>query len=235
MGNLLQAESYKLWRNKSFWGIMTFSLFLGSVMTLDNNLPASAVQSFDAALYNTPLLYFLIIIFSALFIGGDFDERTIHAYISAGHKRSSILLAKAISYFGACILILMAPILFDTIVGWAISGEISKSSMATLLVKGLVVMLAVCAMGSLPFLAAFVFKDLGQTLAVPLVIYFLMIFALNSEGFQGVAVFLPIGQIRLLSLNRLPTSYQFIILIDILWIALCYIGAYLSFFHWDLK
>ena len=68
--------------------------------------------------------------------------------------------------------------------------------------------MAVPAMGMLPLLFAFLFRDIGKTFVIPMVLYFLMIFALNSSRAAQLAVLLPIGQIRLISLNQLtsPTA-----------------------------
>lgn len=45
---------------------------------------------FFASIYNMPILYFLTIIFSALFVGNDFGGRTLQSYINAGHRRGKI-------------------------------------------------------------------------------------------------------------------------------------------------
>ena len=90
MAQLLKAELYKLVHQKSFPGLLVFFLLLGSVMMLDRKLPASAADCFSGALFNTPLLYFLSIILCPLFVGVDFENRTLHAAVAAGHKRLSL-------------------------------------------------------------------------------------------------------------------------------------------------
>ena len=92
MTDLLKAEFYKLSRSRSFWGITLFSLLLGSVLLLDSIATTDGLL--NASLFNTPLLYFLPIVFGSLFVGADFAERTPHSFVSAGHKRSSVLFAK---------------------------------------------------------------------------------------------------------------------------------------------
>ena len=49
MAQLLKAELYKLVHQKSFPGLLVFSLLLGSVMMLDRKLPASAADCFSGA------------------------------------------------------------------------------------------------------------------------------------------------------------------------------------------
>lgn len=88
MSNLLKTELYKLFHSWYFWGIGIFNLLLSSILLLDSKECSSNLIM--ASLYNIPLLYFLIIVFIALFIGSDFSGRTLNTYIAAGHKRSSI-------------------------------------------------------------------------------------------------------------------------------------------------
>ena len=70
-----------------------------------------------ASLYNTPLLYFLIIVFIALFIGNDLGGRTLNAYLTAGHKRGYVFWAKVMVSQIGCILILTVPLLIHEIIG----------------------------------------------------------------------------------------------------------------------
>ena len=89
MVNLLKAEIYKLVHSQSFLILEVLSFLLYGVLLLDSK--GLTTDFFCAALYNTPLLYFLIIIFTALFVGNDFGQQTLHTYIYTGHKRSSFI------------------------------------------------------------------------------------------------------------------------------------------------
>ena len=66
MSNLLKAEFYKLFHSWYFWGIGLFNLLLSSVLLLDSVGETSNL--FFASIYNMPILYFLTIIFSAMFV-----------------------------------------------------------------------------------------------------------------------------------------------------------------------
>ena len=101
MSNLLKTELYKLFHSWYFWGIGIFNLLLSSILLLDSKECSSNLIM--ASLYNIPLLYFLIIVFIALFIGSDFSGRTLNTYITAGHKRSSIFRVKLIVSQIGCI------------------------------------------------------------------------------------------------------------------------------------
>ena len=65
MSNLLKTEIYKLFHSWYFWGIGIFNLLLSSILLLDSKECSSNLIM--ASLYNIPLLYFLIIVFIALF------------------------------------------------------------------------------------------------------------------------------------------------------------------------
>ena len=103
MSNLLKAEFYKLFHSWYFWGIGLFNLLLSSVLLLDSVGETSNL--FFASIYNMPILYFLTIIFSALFVGNDFGRRTLQSYINAGHRRGKILFAKLVVHQIACMAI----------------------------------------------------------------------------------------------------------------------------------
>lgn len=53
MLNLLNAEFYKLFHSRYFWGIVAFNLFLSSVLLLDSIGETSSL--FFASLYNVPI------------------------------------------------------------------------------------------------------------------------------------------------------------------------------------
>lgn len=115
MSNLLKAEFYKLFHCWYFWGIGLFNLLLSSVLLLDSVEETSNL--FFASIYNMPILYFLTIIFSALFVGNDFGRRTLQSYINAGHRRGKILFAKLVVHQIACMVILSFPLLLHSIIG----------------------------------------------------------------------------------------------------------------------
>ena len=115
MANLLRTEWYKLWHSWYFWGIGIFTFLLSSILLLDSKGKTSNLVM--ASLYNTPLLYFLIIVFIALFIGNDLGGRTLNAYLTAGHKRGYVFWAKVMVSQIGCILILTVPLLIHEIIG----------------------------------------------------------------------------------------------------------------------
>ena len=228
MSNLLRAEFYKLSHSWYFWGIGLFNLFLSSILLLDSNEETSNL--FFASLYNTPLLYFLTIVFAALFVGNDLEQRTMYLYISAGHKRSHVILAKTVVYEVACAAILFFPLFIHGFVGALFRQELDSAFITTI-----AILLSTLAMCMLPLFFSFIFRDIGKTLAVPMIIFFLMIFLMNGDQEQIITGILPMGQLRLISLQQLSLSDTCFIIIDFLWIFVLYLGAYMGFARSDLK
>ena len=231
MSNLLKTDLYKLFHSWYFWGIGIFNLFLSTILLLDSKGKSSNLIM--ASLYNVPLLYFLIIVFIALFIGSDLGRRTLNTYITAGHKRSCILWAKVIVSQIGCIIILIFPLLMH--------GVISQFCMKEKFIWGdngytilLVTLLAMITMCTLPIFLAFIFRDMGRTLAISMVLFFVMIFFMNSEYAQTIIKILPMGQLRLISLQKFY-SIDFFLLVDFLWNVILYMVAGNVFLHTDLK
>lgn len=229
MSNLLKTEFYKLFHSWYFWIIVLFNFILSSILLLDSNGETSNLLF--ASLYNTPLLYFLTIIFAALFVGNDFEQKTLYSYICTGHKRSHILFAKSLVYEVACFVILMFPLFIHGFVGVYVLNETPVLTNDTWFTM-VIIALSVLAMCMLPFLFSFIFRDIGRTLVVPMVLFFLMIFLMNGEQIQMIIQILPMGQVRLVSLGQ--QSLQFFV-IDLLWIFISYFCAYFEFCHSDLK
>lgn len=229
MFNLLRAECYKLFHSRCFWGIAAFALCLSSVLLADSVGQTSSL--FFASLYNVPVLYFLAIIFCALFIGDDFACRTLSAYVSAGHSRSQILFAKLVVCQLACMAILVLPLLAH---GWA--GRLFlKEAFAGGPGTVAVVAASLLAMCLLPFFFAFWFRDTGKAMAVPMMLFFLMIFWMNGDKARLVSQILPMGQLRLTALQQDALPAARFVLTDCIWIFLLSMGAYGGFRRADLK
>lgn len=225
MMNLLKAEFYKLFHSWYFGGILLFNLGLSSVLLLDSKTQTSNI--FFASLYNTPLLYFLIIVFSALFVGNDFAEKTLHQYVSAGHKRGQIFLAKMVVYQIACQIILILPILFHEVFGEIYLKESIVDICNTELIAAIGI--AITAMCMLPVFFAFLFQDIGKSLVVPMLMFLVMIFLLNGKQVEYATKILPMGQLRLVALQGMSWESMGLIGIDLLWIFILYLGAYYVF------
>lgn len=73
---------------------------------------------------------------------------------------------------------------------------VTKGALASI---GIVVMVIASqfAMCLLPFFFAFIFRDIGKSMAVPMVLFFLMVFLMNGDQAQLISQILPMGQLRL--------------------------------------
>ena len=229
MSNLLKAEFYKLFHSWYFWGIGLFNLLLSSVLLLDSVGETSNL--FFASIYNMPILYFLTIIFSALFVGNDFGRRTLQSYINAGHRRGKILFAKLVVHQIACMVILSFPLLLHSIIG----TFVTKGALASI---GIVVMVIASqfAMCLLPFFFAFIFRDIGKSMAVPMVLFFLMVFLMNGESsaayLTNYCLWASFGLWLLQQSNISGGQFMFS---DFLWVLALCLGTYLWFRRSDLK
>lgn len=170
MANLLRTEWYKLWHSWYFWGIGIFTFLLSSILLLDSKGKTSNLVM--ASLYNTPLLYFLIIVFIALFIGNDLGGRTLNAYLTVGHKRGYVFWAKVMVSQIGCILILTVPLLTHEIIGrFGMKERFPEiSGTFTVAFQILFVVITMCA---LPVVLAFVFRDMGKHWQFPWFCFFL--------------------------------------------------------------
>lgn len=230
MANLLRTEWYKLWHSWYFWGIGIFTFLLSSILLLDSKGKTSNLVM--ASLYNTPLLYFLIIVFIALFIGNDLGGRTLNAYLTAGHKRGYVFWAKVMVSQIGCILILTVPLLIHEIIGRFGMKErfLEISGTFTVAFQILFVVITMCA---LPVVLAFVFRDMGKHWQFPW-FCFPYDFLMNGQHAESLIRILPMGQLRLIALQKFDRTTVPLSL-DFLWMFILYYSAGRIFLHADLK
>lgn len=232
MFNLLKAELYKLFYSRYFWAILVFHFILSSIFLLDSK--HSTVNLFFASLYNTPYLFFLIIVFAALYVGDDLGSRTLYTDIAAGHKKWQVVFAKAIIYQSACIVILTLPLGIHGWIGKYVMAEPFSAIEGTAVTFALIIC-SILAMCSLPFFLAFFLRDMGKTLAVSMVLFFIMIFLMNGDETFHITKRLPMGQLRLISLQQLPMADLSFAVIDGLWMIILYTASVFVFCNTDLK
>ena len=132
------------------------------------------------------------------------------------------------------ITILALPLLVHGLIGRLCFKE-SFVSVSGNLYTVLAVVVSLFAMCLLPFFFALLFRDIGKTLAVPMVLFFLMIFLMNGDQALFISRILPTGQLRLIALQQFTPSMVQFVFTDFLWIFILYFGAYLGFKHSDLK
>lgn len=118
----------------------------------------------------------------------------------------------------------------DSIIG----TFVTKGALASI---GIVVMVIASqfAMCLLPFFFAFIFRDIGKSMAVPMVLFFLMVFLMNGDQAQFISQILPMGQLRLMALQQSNISGGQFMFSDFLWVLALCLGTYLWFRRSDLK
>lgn len=197
---LIKAEMYKLVHDRSFFILLALSIVLGGFLMLDQG-ELTGYESVFASLYNAPILMLLTSVFGALYLGKDFADRTLYHMICAGHKRNYVFLSKTILFIaGTNMILLLQPVLSISIntglYGW---GHHSfGSDLKDVIILFLTTALLNAAMCGISLLAAFLFKDVGKTISLPALFYFLTVFVLNSPNAKEIARFIPLGQLRLL-------------------------------------
>ena len=130
-------------------------------------------------------------------------------------------------------IILVFPLFVHGIISQFYIGEklFWNDSTYTMVLLTLFAMITLCA---LPMFFAFIFRDMGKTLTVSMVLFFVMIFLLNSESAQIISRIIPMGQLRLISLQKVYST-NFCLFVDFLWNFILYFIAGSAFLHTDLK
>lgn len=231
MANLLRTEWYKLWHSWYFWGIGIFTFLLSSILLLDSKGKTSNLVM--ASLYNTPLLYFLIIVFIALFIGNDLGGRTLNAYLTAGHKRGYVFWAKVMVSQIGCILILTVPLLIHEIIGrFGMKEKISGNFRYFYCGFSNTVCCNhhVCITGR----SCFCFPRYGKNTGSFHGSVFSYDFLMNGQHAESLIRILPMGQLRLIALQKFDRTTVPLSL-DFLWMFILYYSAGRIFLHADLK
>lgn len=102
MGNLLQAELYKITHTK----VMAICLFFTAGIEFLNSFLHGGNQIDTMTLLVEIIGLIICALFSGLFIGTDFSGRTIIHTVTSGKSRSCVWISKYLSFFMACIVLL---------------------------------------------------------------------------------------------------------------------------------
>lgn len=220
MGRLLHAEFYKLLHDRIYWiasaAILLFNTILlsgSSVLSLTGKeaLPESMKKEIATVL--------IVCIYEGLFLGDDFANRTLYHGLSAGKSRSCVLFAKsAVSLIAADGLLFFFPLLLVLTCtvrnGWGAPTSAQSQNPIFIIAAFLILGFAV---GAVSLLASVCFRDVGRTIGIPILLYFLMILLLNGPAAPAFARILPVGLLVLLSNGSVSPAYG--ILLGLLWAA----------------
>lgn len=200
MKNILKSELYEFIRDKKYLILLIISIILQSVLLLDKNIKNTSEMIYHS-FYNMPLLFIVVNIFISLYIGGNFLDRRINRYIVSGHNRTNIVIVKTFVVIVFSNLILMLQPTIVTIISMIKNGNGADN--INILEIFLVTLLLNTSFLVITVFLAFLFKDIGKTLASSVGIYFIVIFLLNSNNAVQLAHFIPMGQGRLLIENSI--------------------------------
>lgn len=227
MINLLKAQYYKLLHKQSFWGLLLFSLVLGSLLLLDSrNTTADLLKG---SLYNLPQMYFIPLIFTALFVGKILKAGRSTAWSAPAIREGRFFHHRFIlsdgMYRSVCASSVVS--LYSCGCAWAKSFPPLRRTSAYPCRDS-------CHGNAAAFIV-FLFRDTGKAFAIPMVLFFLMIFVLNSSYAPAASIVLPMGQLRLLALDEVTFPVWLPLGIDCFWIVLSCLIACGSFCRSELK
>ena len=221
MGKLLHTEWYKFVHDKNF-GALSIAVVLFNMIMLSGTSvwDLSGQSALTECMKKEIATVLLACIYGGISLGGDFADRTLYHGLMTGRSRSSVLIAKTIVFTAAANFLLFCfpflLILFCSLKnGWgtAISAEHLLHGFGvvwSLLLLG-------CAINALPLLSAVCFRDIGRTIGIPVVLYFVMVLLLNSPHTAIWSKILPAGLLILTADGTISPAYG--ILAGALWFA----------------
>ena len=137
MRKLLSANFSRLWRSKIFWVLESLSAIVGAVFYIlaiintknigENWYLASGNYYFFIGLV---IVGAIMAVFSAFYIGSEYDNGTIRNKLNVGCTRSSIYLANLIVVVSAGIIFTITHIMASVVVGLPFLGRLMLDALA---------------------------------------------------------------------------------------------------------
>lgn len=190
------------------------------------------------------LMFVFAGVFSGLFIGEDFSNRTIQSEITSGYSRFSILLSKTTAYMvGVCMMI--ATYTSIVTIGTTIVNGFGISVTAGVVINMLracfLFMFLICACSTICVMTSFSLRNIGSAIAVNMLLLVLIdgvlqVGAMLSEAVMRIYVVTPFVQSLLSVSSILPTGELLkAVSIGLLTINIFIILAYVVFYTAELK
>lgn len=231
MRRLLYAERYKLFYDRVFWiTLIAVIIFNFIILSGSNILNMSGYMALSEIMKKEILTILISCIYGGLFIGGDFTDRTLYHALMTGKSRNTVLWAKAVVFVTAVNAILyifpmMVVIICSLKNGW---GTAFSTGMFLHLVGVILALLILgSAIGLFSLLAGVCFRDVGRTIGIPVIFYFVMILLLNSSYASVFARVFPAGTLVLMVGGALSPAYA--ALTGIIWSVFLFILSALIF------
>ena len=231
MINLLKAEFYKLLHSRYFPGLCLAQLIYSTTMLRDS-LPKTS-NLFYATLWYLPFSYLIVVVFMVLYFANDYEERTLFLYITAGNKRSSVFLAKTITFVVAYLFIMILPIVLQLMIG----GRILKETVDPALIRQYIgiLLMGQAATGMVGVCLANLFKKTGNLITAGMITFIAIVIALNGKAAQLLSAVIPIGHAFRIASETITETSGYYMGISAGWIVVMGILALIAFCRADLK
>lgn len=222
MKKLLHAESYKLFNDKVFWITLAVVILFNFIVISGSDILRMPGYKVLSEIMKKEILTILIsCIYGGLFIGGDFADRTLYHALIVGESRSAVLFAKAGIFVTAINVILyIFPLMLVIICtlrnGFGAALSISFTIHIILMIAALFTIGS--AIGLFSLLAGVCFRDVGRTIGIPIILYFVMILLLNSPSAVALAHVFPAGVLILMVSDMLSPVYALVV--GVIWSAI---------------
>ena len=179
MCKLLRANFYRLRHDRTFRLLSALTVFFGALMTVVNAINVrrqGAAWVMDFRLLTSAILCpILNSVLAALFVGSDYSDGTLRNKLIAGHRRSSIYLANLITCCCAGMLLTIAFIVPQGVLGLLL-GEQIQSAPAKLLIYVALSFALMIACTALFTLIAMLCQNKSHTAAGCILLVFVLLF-----------------------------------------------------------
>ena len=180
MCKLLRANFYRLRHDRTFRLLSALTVFFGALMTVVNAINVrrqGAAWVMDFRLLTSAILCpILNSVLAALFVGSDYSDGTLRNKLITGHRRSSIYLANLITCCCAGMLLSIAFIVPQGVLGLLL-GEQIQSAPAKLLMYVALSFALMIAFTALFTLIAMLCQNKSHTTAGCILLTFALLFA----------------------------------------------------------
>ncbi len=112
MFNFILADGMKMMKSKAMKILFVCTTLCAAIMTImtyfiESGLLDTGLSSIGFMFSDVNIISILGAVVAGIFISGDFENKTIHSAISSGYSRGSIIIGKAIVFFGAIAILLL--------------------------------------------------------------------------------------------------------------------------------
>ncbi|WP_194191950.1 ABC transporter permease [Clostridium chrysemydis] len=243
MINLLKLEIFKLKKNLSFKIICLAVIFIELVYVYKNGT-ITGIKAFECSMYDVATMMVVGAIFSSLFIGGEFLNRTINQQIVSGYSRISVFFSKVIITFLATEILMIIYPITSVFINTLTNGFGCDFNSNVLLYIVRVLFLRVIidfSLISLLIFFAFLFKDTLKTIGVSILTFLIgtgCLFTLSksNEFINLIYKLTANSQSRLIiSADISVDNIIFLLLSNLIIMFILIYISYIQFRRYDLK